>query len=80
MIALILLGLNLLAAFFKPKSRLEAENAALRQQLIVCSEPHKLDRFWLEFSAVIPRLGGAESDEGFEVFGRPEGVYTQTGY
>jgi hypothetical protein len=30
----------------------------------VCSEPRKLDRFWLEFSAVIPRLGGAESDEG----------------
>jgi hypothetical protein len=35
MIALILLGLNLLAAFFKPKTRLEAENAALRQELIV---------------------------------------------
>jgi hypothetical protein len=28
-----------------------------------CSEPAKLDRFWLEFSAVIPWLGGAESDE-----------------
>jgi hypothetical protein len=35
MIALISLALNLLAAFFKSKSRLEAENAALRQQLIV---------------------------------------------
>ena len=35
MIALILLALNLLAALVKSKSRLEAENAALRQQLIV---------------------------------------------
>ena len=35
MIAGISLVLNLLAAFFKSKSRLEAENAALRQQLIV---------------------------------------------
>jgi hypothetical protein len=35
MIAWISLVLNLLAAFFKSKSRLEAENAALRQQLIV---------------------------------------------
>jgi len=35
MIALILLALNLVASLFKSKSRLEAENAALRQQLIV---------------------------------------------
>ena len=35
MIALIRLLLNLFAALFKPKSRLEAENAALRQQLTV---------------------------------------------
>jgi len=35
MVALILLALNLLAALFKSKSQLEAENAALRQQLIV---------------------------------------------
>src|SRR5260370_33855536 len=35
MAALIVLLLNLLASLFKPKSRLEAENAALRQQLIV---------------------------------------------
>ena len=35
MIAWISLVLNLLAAFLKSKSRLEAENAALRQQLIV---------------------------------------------
>src|SRR6266403_4911998 len=35
MIALIFLLLNLAAALFKPKSRLEAENAALRHQLIV---------------------------------------------
>jgi hypothetical protein len=43
----------------------------------LCSEAGKLDRFWVEFSAVIPRLGGAESDEGFAVFGRPEGVHSQ---
>jgi hypothetical protein len=35
MAALILLLLNLAASLFKSKSRLEAENAALRQQLIV---------------------------------------------
>jgi transposase InsO family protein len=35
MAALIFFILNLGASFFKPKSRLEAENAALRQQLIV---------------------------------------------
>jgi hypothetical protein len=35
MIALILLAVNLLAAPFKSKSRLEAENAVLRQQVIV---------------------------------------------
>jgi hypothetical protein len=45
----------------------------------VCSEAGILDRFWLEFSAVIPWLGGAESYEGIEVFGRPEGVHSQTG-
>ena len=35
MVALIFLCLNLIASFFKSKSRLEAENAALRHQLIV---------------------------------------------
>ena len=35
MAALIFLLLNLGASFFKPKIRLDAENAALRQQLIV---------------------------------------------
>lgn len=35
MVALILLALRLVAALFKSKSRLEAENAALRQQLTV---------------------------------------------
>src|SRR5438445_8608579 len=35
MTALIFFLLNLFASLFKPKSRLEAENAALRQQLIV---------------------------------------------
>jgi hypothetical protein len=35
MMGLIFLLVNLLASLFKSKSRLEAENAALRQQLIV---------------------------------------------
>ncbi len=35
MVALILLAVRLVVALFKSKSRLEAENAALRQQLIV---------------------------------------------
>jgi len=35
MVALIILLLSLGASLFKPKSRLEAENAALRQQLVV---------------------------------------------
>ena len=35
MMALTVLALNLPAALVKSKSRLEAENAALRQQLIV---------------------------------------------
>ena len=35
MAALIFLVLNLAASLFKPRWRLEAENAALRQQLIV---------------------------------------------
>jgi hypothetical protein len=43
----------------------------------LCSETTKLDRFWLEFSAVIPWLGGAESNEGIEVFGGAEGVHSQ---
>jgi hypothetical protein len=35
MVALIFFLLNLSASLFKPKSRLAAENAALRQQLMV---------------------------------------------
>ena len=27
----------------------------------------------------IPRLGGAEDDEGLEIFGRPEGVHSEAG-
>ena len=45
----------------------------------MCSETTKLDRFRLEFSAVIPWLGGAESDEGIEIFGGAEGVHSQAG-
>ena len=44
------------------------------------SEPRKSDRFWVEFSAYVPRLGGAEDDEAITVFGRPEGVHSETGY
>src|SRR5262245_61244032 len=43
----------------------------------LCSEAAKLDRFWLESSALIPWLGGAQRDEGIEVFGRPEGIHSQ---
>ena len=50
-----------------------------RLEELRCSEPRKLDRFWLEFSAVIPRLGGAESDESIEIFGCPEGVHSEAG-
>jgi transposase len=32
-----------------------------------CSKPIKLDRFWLEVSDLIPRLGGTEDHEGLEV-------------
>jgi len=46
-----------------------------------CSDPQKLDRSELEFSAVFFRLGeGAESHEGIEVFGRAEGVHTEAGW
>jgi hypothetical protein len=37
MVEPIFLCLNLVASIFKPKSRLEAENAALRHQLIVAT-------------------------------------------
>jgi hypothetical protein len=39
----------------------------------------KPDRFWLELSAPIPWLGGAESDEGIEIFGRSEGAHSEAG-
>jgi hypothetical protein len=34
---------------------------------------------WLEFSAPMPWLGGAESDQGIEIFGRSEGVHSEAG-
>ena len=58
-----------------PQQRLNRSFSGWRTT--TCSETAKLDRFWLEFSAVIPWLGGAVSDEGFAVFGRPEGVYLE---
>jgi hypothetical protein len=42
-----------------------------------CSKAAKLDRFWLEYSAPIPRLGGAQNDEDFEVLGCPEGIHSE---
>src|SRR3954468_22073017 len=39
----------------------------------------KLDRFWLRFRRVISLLGGVEDDEGIEVFGSAEGVYSEAG-
>ena len=41
------------------------------EQRELCCENGIPDRF-AKFSAVIPQPGGAESDEGLEVFGRPE--------
>lgn len=35
----------------------------------------EMDHLRLESCAADSRLGGAEDDEGLEVFGRPEGVY-----
>jgi hypothetical protein len=46
MAALIFLLLNLGASFFKPKIRLEAENAALRQQLIVVCTENVVRMIW----------------------------------
>jgi len=40
-------------------------------------EPRKLDHFWLESPAHIPRLGGAQDDKGFAIFG--EGVHIEAG-
>src|SRR5579863_8421859 len=44
-----------------------------------CSETGILDRFWLEFSAVIPLAGRSGDDEGIEVFGGAEGIHSQAG-
>ena len=38
-----------------------------------------MDHFYLEFSDLIPRLGGAEDDESLEVLGRTEGIYFEAG-
>ena len=40
--------------------------------------PAQLNHFKLEFFEPISRLGGAQSDEGLEIFGRPEGVYFES--
>ena len=53
------------AEIFHPRAVSQVMEGAL------CSEAAKLDRFWLEFSAPIPRLGGAESDEGIDDFRTP---------
>jgi len=44
MVALLSFFLTLLASPFKSKSRLEAENAALRHQLIVLQRTHRVAR------------------------------------
>jgi hypothetical protein len=44
---------------------------------IKCSEAGILDRFWLEFSAVILLAARSGDDEGIEVFGGAEGVHSQ---
>jgi hypothetical protein len=70
MIALLCLFLTLFASLFKSKSRLEAENAALRHQLIVLQRKTRgrvhltngdrlflvhLYRWFRDFSPVFPR-------------------------
>ena len=46
----------------------------------LCSDPRKLDRVKLEFSATFPWLGEERNrNEGIEVFGRPEGVHHPAG-
>jgi hypothetical protein len=59
MVALISFLLNVVASLFKSKSRLEAENAALRHQLIVLQRKVLANPTYLvevEVIAVIPRL------------------------
>jgi hypothetical protein len=46
-----------------------------RNRCGVAARAHKTDQFWLESLAQLPRLGGAQDNEGFAVFGRPEGVH-----
>jgi hypothetical protein len=76
-------GNNTLAVWFAPNVEVWQYNSAFGVGITpnptnhLCSEAAKLDRFWLESSASIPWLGGAESDEGIEIFGRPEGVHSQ---
>jgi hypothetical protein len=66
MAALIVLLLNLVASLFKPKSQLEAENAALRQQLIV---PQRRVDSWVEF-ANSDRCSSSCCIAGFHRFSR----------
>jgi putative transposase len=60
-----------------PEKRVVPKCLALRATR--CSETGMSYRFWLEFSAMIPRLRGAKSDEGIEVFGGADGVHSQAG-
>jgi hypothetical protein len=55
MVALIFLFVNLAASFFKSKSRLEAENAALRHQLTVLQRKVRgRVQFTTEGTSVVP--------------------------
>jgi hypothetical protein len=55
--SLIFFLLNLCASIFKPKSRLEAENAALRQQLLVLQRKVKLANDGQDTRAIQHYLG-----------------------
>jgi hypothetical protein len=46
---------------------------------VTWSETAKLDRFWVEFFAPIPQLGGAKNDEGLKVFGRQKAFILKRG-
>jgi hypothetical protein len=79
MVALIFLVLNLAASLFKPRWRLEAENAALRQQLIVLQRKVRGQGralIWRMWRAPLQdvELVAQDQDVGFQPLSRLEAV------
>jgi hypothetical protein len=77
MIGLVCFALTVLASPFKSKSRLEAENAVLRHQLIVLRQrvrdrvqPTDRDRWFLVPTMIHPNLAAAD-------LRRPDDVYAK---